>query len=90
MKLTAKNRKLVNERLFDISRVRHVSIPMKDIGDVLRMVGLKIEEAILCGRDSRATFNLYQEEEEVSNSMLVLSWYKDYSQTTYEINCYLS
>lgn len=89
MKITAKERKIVNDRLYDINARRHPHIPLKDIGDVLAVVGLRIEDAIYCGREGRASNELYKGEEQVENSLLILSWYKGESNT-YEITSYLS
>lgn len=88
-KLNPKDRKRVNEQLYDLCRVRHPHIPLADIAGFLKPLGITFEEAILCGRDGRATFDLFKDEQEIGNSILVLTWYKG-EAATYEIVAYLS
>lgn len=89
-KITTAERKKVNDALYEISRHRHPHIPTGAISQALALAGVKTEEAIYCGRESRATMDLWKGDTEVSNSLLVLSWYKGTQTATYEINAYLS
>ena len=90
MRLTPKQRKDVNGKLHTLCRNRLPHIPLADINGFLAPHGLRVEEALLMGRDGQASMTLFAGAVEVSNSVLWLSWLKGDVTGTYEITAYLS
>jgi hypothetical protein len=89
-KIDKKDKKEINDYLYDLSKQYHKSIPLDDIRANLQAHGLDIEDAILTGRDGRDTFDLTMGGQIVSNSMLMMSWHKMEPSGNWEINAYLS
>lgn len=85
-----KDRKVINDFLNQISLKRWQSIPLKEMSEFLAKFGLKIEEAILTGRDGRANLELLTMEDLPVNSWLVLQWHKGEVTPDFEITAYLS
>ena len=90
LRLMKEEKDRLTEALLDLGTY-HIGIPLREISLVLNSAGLKLEEAILCGREGRATFDLFHVHTgfSVLNTMLCLSWYKMESGH-YEITLYLS
>jgi transcription antitermination factor NusG len=89
-KIDKKDKKEINDYLYDLGKQYHKSIPLDDIRANLQAHGLDIEDAILTGRDGRDTFDLTMGGQIVSNSMLMMSWHKMEPSGNWEINAYLS
>ena len=93
-RLSAKDRQRANDKIHGLTQ-GYGPIPCDAIEDVLIAVGYRTEDYILCGREGRATFNLYAADdkdcigETCPNSMLVLTWYK-VAPHKYETVAYLS
>jgi hypothetical protein len=90
VKLNAKVRRAINERLADMCRNRLPSIPLSDMLSLLAEHGLKFEECILCGRNSRANLDVTTEAGEEVNSWLCLSWLKGDHDGLIEVVAYMS
>lgn len=97
-KITQKTRSIVNSNLHNICAIYHKQIPLETIFSILKSNGLiaiqedKTEwQGFLCGADGTANINLKCRNcgLEISNSMLVLQWYKLQSGN-FEVNAYIS
>jgi hypothetical protein len=91
-------RKKVNSGIYDICKKYYREIPLEAMFEVLELNGLiAIAEdgskwaGFLCGREGNANigFKCSNCNLEISNSMLVLSWYK-MTSGNYEVNAYIS
>jgi hypothetical protein len=90
MKLDAKTRGKLNDKIHDATVGMKDVIPLDDFNNILAPVGLKIEECILCGRTGNANLNLFTlQGEECKNSVLALSWFR-YDTGRYDVTAYLS
>ena len=69
---------------------RHLWIPTADIANILEPHGLKIEDAIFCGREGRANCEIFHGDINISNAWLVLYWKKGDVVADYEITAYVS
>jgi hypothetical protein len=88
MKLTAKERNTVNRLLSDLP-LFSTAIPIDGMQNVLDTIGVMfVKDFILCGREGRATFDLFRNGQELPH-MLVLTWYK-FDTGRYEIVAYVS
>lgn len=90
MKIDPKIRQKLNAGLAELCKKRHPHIPNKDIADLLSPFGLKMEEAIFCGRSGNGNMELYNGDTNITNAWLVLQWYKGDVSNDYEINAYIS
>jgi hypothetical protein len=84
-------KKIVNDQLHQIGTKYWKSIPMKEIDAILKQQGITYQDDgfFLTGRDSRDSFELIYNGMPVSNSMLILTWYKMPSGN-WEVVAYLS
>ncbi len=104
MKLNAKIRRKINNKLHKLGLTYHDSIPLADIQDVLIENGLDLLDddgtpwsGLLCGTDVHTDFHMgvwmnacsHEPRELVTNSFLCLSWHKMPSGR-YEIVAYAS
>lgn len=80
----------MNAALTTLSQRRHLWLPMQDIGNILSAEGLRIEDAIFCGREGRCNIELYNGETNISNSWLVFHWLKGSVVSDYEVTAYIS
>lgn len=97
-KITQKTRTKINTEIYAITKGYHRSIPLNGMFEVLTNNGLiPISEdgsewsGFLCGESGRADigFKCANCNLEISNSMLVLSWYRMPSGN-YEVTAYIS
>lgn len=80
----------LNNAISDLCRGMHDAIPLAGIQAILERGGMRLEEAILCGRQGNTRFDLFMGDDEVDNSVLVLTWYKHDTTGRYEVVAYLS
>ncbi len=89
MKLKGNVRKAINDRLFDIVKGMHDAIPLNNISKLLEEFGLKMEEAIFCGREGNTTNDIFTLSGEEVDVWLVLNWHK-FDTGRYEVVAYIS
>jgi hypothetical protein len=66
-----KARKRVNDRLYDLGKTYHESLPLESVDDLLTNNGLEATEpAIYCGREGSCT------QQVGPRSYLTFTWYK--------------
>jgi hypothetical protein len=93
MTLKANDRRKANNEIIDLVNGKMLdAIPIEGFNNILGTIGLELEEAILCGRDSNTLLSLFVKDthEEVKNSGLYLSWYRFDTTNRYEVIAYLS
>ncbi len=88
MKLQAKTRRSLNNRIADVVKGMLEAIPLATLSTILATEGIKMEEFILCGRTGSANIELYHGDESV-DSWLCLTWYK-HDTGRYDCTAYLS
>lgn len=84
-------RQQVTKYLWDLcSNKYYQSIPVNQISDALKGMGLELEsDFILTGRDGRTTLGLTMNGLPIS-SMIALQWHKMDTSGNYEVNAYLT
>lgn len=84
-----------NNALFDLITHKYFSaIPLDRIYDIVEAAGFTFEaeekQCMLCGRDGRATWELFAPNGHAVNHMLVVEWHKMERSGRYEVNAYVS
>jgi len=89
-------KRILGRRLHEISSKFHRSIPVDAIEEILAIQGYHLIQedgtpfsGIFCGDEGSCHLQFADENNNVPNHVIALQWYR-LSQSSYEINCYLS
>lgn len=91
---TTRGAKLANNALHDLTAKSYFSaIPLDRIYDIIEESGFSFDaeekSCILCGREGKATWELFAEGRS-ANRMLVVTWHKMDTTGRYEVVAYVS
>lgn len=84
-----------NKALHALTHGQYFSaIPLDRIYDIVERAGFAFDaeeqQCMLCGRDGRATWELFASDGRALNHMLVVEWHKMDVTGRYEVNAYVS
>lgn len=97
LKLTKKEKKYIQDGLYEISMVYHDSIPVGKIENILNGLGFHLIQedgtpfsGFFCGREGSCYLQFADEDNNTPKCVIALQWYRIGDAILYEINCYLS
>jgi len=99
-KISAKERRNIQKVLYELSRNKHISLPIAEVEAVLNLNGFHLIQedgtpfsGWFCGREGSCHLQFANEEGNVPKSLIAFQWYIHESNTftkKYEVNLYLS